>query len=94
MESRPSLRDSGDFYSWYEAGAGFEKPTLVVSMKNDSKKVQVQEGEGQALARGRKSSAYLAVSLADGSGVDGVFLALARLMLNDANVTVSGWKSV
>ena len=94
VESRPSLRDSGDFYSWYEAGAGFEKPSLIISMKNDSKKLQVQDGEGQALARSKNRCAYLAVSLADGTGVDAVFLSLARLMLGDANVTVSGWKSV
>jgi hypothetical protein len=119
VESRPSLRDNADFYSWYEAGAGFEKPSLIISMKNDcaflpcsrrrcllfpltapppflflAKKTQVQDGEGTALARSKNRCAYLAVSLVDGTGVDSVFLSLARLMLGDANVTVSGWKSV
>lgn len=56
--------------------------------------VQVQEGEGQALAKSRKNSAYLAISLADGTGVDLVFQSLARLMMGDPNITVSKWKSV
>jgi len=82
-----------DFYEWYERAAGFEKPSVVISMKNDSKKVQVQNAEGQALTRSRNRCSYVAVSLVDGSGVDDVVLAITRQMLGDANASVSSYKS-
>ena len=50
VNARQSKNDFSDHMDWYQRAVGFEKPCMIVSNKNDSKKKAVQEGEGQSLA--------------------------------------------
>ena len=42
--------DFVDFNDWYERAAGFDKPYIIISNKNEQKKRAVLDEEGQALA--------------------------------------------
>lgn len=84
-----TLRDFSEQCDWYQRAAGFDKPCIIVSNKNDQKKKAVQEGEGQAVARHGENRGYASISLADDTGIDDVIVAVARLVLKDVNLTVS-----
>ena len=91
VNEKRSIRDFGDYVQWYERAAGFEKPMLVVSSKNDSKKKVTTDGEGNALARAGHHRSYVATSCEDVSGLDDMVSGLAKLLLHDANVAVSSY---
>jgi small GTP-binding protein len=93
VNHRQSKSDFGDHLDFYQRAAGFEKPCLIVSNKNDSKKKAVQDGEGQALAAKGDKRGYCAISLADDTGIDDLVLAVAKLILADPNVSVSSFKA-
>jgi GTPase SAR1 family protein len=84
-----TLRDFSEQCDWYQRAAGFDKPWIIVSNKNDQKKKAVQEGEGQAVARHGESRGYASISLADDTGIEDVIVTMARLVLKDVNLTVS-----
>ena len=50
VTEKRSKTDFYDFNDWYERAAGFDKPWMIISNKNEQKKHSVLEGEGQALA--------------------------------------------
>lgn len=50
VTEKRSKVDFYDFNDWYERAAGFDKPWIIISNKNEQKKHSVLEGEGQALA--------------------------------------------
>lgn len=50
VTEKRSKVDFYDFNDWYERAAGFDKPWVIISNKNEQKKHSVLEGEGQALA--------------------------------------------
>ena len=50
VTEKRSKTDFFDFNDWYERAAGFDKPWIIISNKNEQKKHSVLEGEGQALA--------------------------------------------
>lgn len=54
----------------------------------------MQDGEGQALAKGRARGAYLATSLVDGLAPADFFASLGRLMTGDPNLAVTAVKFV
>eukprot|EP00596_Hydrurales_sp_CCMP1899_P007335 CAMPEP_0119045478 /NCGR_PEP_ID=MMETSP1177-20130426/40241_1 /TAXON_ID=2985 /ORGANISM="Ochromonas sp, Strain CCMP1899" /LENGTH=195 /DNA_ID=CAMNT_0007017347 /DNA_START=61 /DNA_END=645 /DNA_ORIENTATION=- len=85
---KTSKTDFSDFNDWYERAAGFDKPWMIVSNKNEQKKHAVLEGEGQALANKGNQRCYVPISLVDDTGVDETVLALSRLMTKDLNLTV------
>lgn len=89
VTSKESRKDFEFFYDWYERAAGFDKPWLIISSKNDQKKRQVNDEEGRALANKGNRRSYVPVSLVDDTGVDDVVVSLARIMLSDTNLTVS-----
>jgi hypothetical protein len=63
VTDRRSMRDFVDFSDWYQRAAGFDKPWLIVSNKNDQKKKAVQDNEGSALASKGDKRGYVAISL-------------------------------
>lgn len=79
--------------SWYELAAGFDKPVIVVSNKNDQKKKSVRDDEGHSLASSGDRRAYAPISLADDEGVDDLVLALVRVMMGDPNISFGSGKS-
>ena len=90
VTERRSLQDFTSFSDWYQRAAGFDKPFLIISNKNDQKKRAVQDGEGQAVARAGDRRDYIALSLVDDTGVDELMVSLCRLMLQDVNLSVVG----
>ena len=92
VTDRRSRTDFVDYNDWYGRAAGFDKPCLVVSSKNDQKKRAVQEGEGQALAAKGDRRGYAALNLVDDEGVDELVTQLARIFSQDPNVNVVSWK--
>ena len=92
VTDRRSRTDFVDYNDWYGRAAGFDKPCLVVSSKNDQKKRAVQEGEGQALAAKGDRRGYAALNLVDDEGVDELVTQLARIFSQDPNVNVMSWK--
>ena len=90
---KTSKTDYSDFHGWYERAAGFDKPFLILSNKNDQKKKAVSDGEALSLAKG-KDRAFVPISLADDTGIDESIEALARLLLKDVTLTVSGVKAL
>ena len=90
-------RSKGDFpehSDWYQRAAGFDKPWLLISNKNDQKKKAVQDGEGQALARAGHRRDFVAISLVDDSGIDDMMLMLSKLMMQDVNLSMtSGFRA-
>lgn len=77
---------------WFQRAAGFEKPCLIVSNKNDSKKKAVQDHEGQSLASKGDRRGYVPISLVDDSGIDEFMLMLSKLMLSDPNISMQSFK--
>ena len=45
--------ESLDFNSRYERSAGYDKPFLIVSNKNDQKKKAISDAEAASLAKGK-----------------------------------------
>jgi GTPase SAR1 family protein len=88
---RRTHRDFAEYADWYSRAAGFDKPWLIISNKNDQKKKAVQDTEGEALARAGDRRGFAAVSLVDNTGIDDVVLTLARIMTGDLNLTVSSY---
>jgi hypothetical protein len=91
VTDRRSKSDFLDYNDWYGRAAGFDKPCLIVSSKNDQKKRAVQESEGQALAAKGDRRAYVALNLVDDEGCDDIVLQLVRLMTGDANINVASY---
>lgn len=92
VTDRRSKSAFNDFSDWYQRAAGYEKPWMIVSTKNDQKKHAVQDGEGRSLARDGTRRMYAPINLVDEEGgVDDMVLALARLMVDDLNLVVSGF---
>jgi hypothetical protein len=91
VTDRRSKSDFLDYNDWYGRAAGFDKPCLIVSSKNDQKKRAVQESEGQALAAKGDRRGYVALNLVDDEGCDDIVLQLVRLMTGDANINVSSY---
>lgn len=91
VTDRRTYRDFVEYSDWYQRAAGFDKPWLCVSNKNDQKKKIVQDAEGQALARAGDRRSYVGVSLVDDTGFDEFVLSLARLMMQDLNLSVSSF---
>ena len=92
VTDRRSMRDYSEFADWYQRAAGFDKPWLIVSNKNDQKKKAVQDGEGQALASKGDKRGYVAISLADDTGLDDLVGLLAKIMMADLNLTVKSFQ--
>ena len=88
VTDRKSKNDFDDYLDWYQRSAGFDKPWIIVSNKNDQKKRAVQEGEGQSLASRGDRRAYVPISLVDDVGIDDVALSICRIMLQDLNATL------
>lgn len=80
-----------DFSDWYQRAAGFDKPCLIVSTKNDQKKHVLTEDDGKRLARDGARRAFVPVNLVDDVGVDDAVLALTRIMMDDLNLTMSSF---
>jgi hypothetical protein len=91
VNEKRSIKDFSDYNQWYERAAGFEKPYLIVSSKNDSKKKVTSDGEGAALARAGNHRSYVATSCEEHTGIDDAISGLAKLLLRDANVAVSSY---
>jgi hypothetical protein len=70
VTDKRTLRDFPEHCDWYQRAAGFDKPWLVVSNKNDQKKRVVTDQEGQAVARAGDRRIYAAVSLVDDTGIE------------------------
>jgi hypothetical protein len=68
---------------WYEMAAGFDKPVIIVSNKNDQKKKSIRDEEGQAMAAHGNNRAFVPVSLVDETGLDDLVLAIVRIMTGD-----------
>lgn len=78
-----------DFSDWYQRAAGFDKPCLIVSTKNDQKKHIVTEDEGRRLAKAGPRRAFVPINLVDDIGVDEMITSLTRIMMDDLNITIS-----
>lgn len=89
VTSKESKKDFEFFKDWYERASGFDKPWLIISNKNDQKKRQVADEEGKSLANKGNKRAYVPISLVDDTGVEDLMVTLARLMMNDLNLTVA-----
>jgi GTPase SAR1 family protein len=89
VDDRRSKGDFQDYSDWYQRAAGYDKPWLIVSNKNDLHKKTVSEDEGHALARGGSNRHYAAISLVDDAGVEDFVLSLAKMMLGDVNVSLT-----
>lgn len=74
VTDRRSKNEFAEFSDWYHRSAGFDKPWLIISNKNDQKKRAIQEGEGQALARAGDRRGYVAVSLVDDTGAMHIYV--------------------
>lgn len=92
ITDRRSKSDYGDYNDWFGRAAGFDKPCLIVSNKNDQKKRAVQNHEGQALATKGDRRAYVALNLVDDEGCDDIVLQLVRVMTADANINVLSYR--
>ena len=92
---RRSKEDFDTQMNWYAMAAGFDKPIVIISNKNDQKKHSVREEEGQALARQGDRRGFVQISLADPSmgGVDEVVLTTLRILLGDANLSLTAERS-
>jgi GTP-binding protein EngB required for normal cell division len=90
VTDRRSLTDFTDYADWYQRAAGFEKPWVIVSNKNDQKKRAIQDGEGPALARKADHRAYVSLNLVEDTGVDELLATTAKLMMKDVNLTLAG----
>lgn len=88
---RRTYRDYAEYSDWYSRASGYDKPWLFISNKNDQKKKAVQDGEGEALARGGERRGYVPISLVDDTGIDDVILTLSRIMVGDLNLNVSSF---
>lgn len=93
VTERRSKTDFIEFSDWFNRAAGFEKPFLIVSNKNDSKKRAVQDEEGRALASKGDRRSYVAISLVDDTGIDEFSSTLCKLMVNDMNITATSFCS-
>lgn len=90
--SKESKKDFDFFNDWYERASGYDKPWCIISNKNDQKKRQVSDEEGKALANKGNRRSYVPISLVDDSGVEDIMVGLARLFMNDLNLTVRSFK--
>lgn len=90
---RRSKSDFVEFSDWYSRAAGFDKPCIIVSTKNDSKKRAVQDDEGKAMATKGDRRAYVPVSLVDDTGIDEFCSTLCKLMMNDLNITATSYSA-
>ena len=90
---RRSKSDFAEFSDWYSRAAGFDKPLLIVSTKNDSKKRAVQDDEGKAMATKGDRRAYVPVSLVDDTGIEEFCSTLCKLMMNDLNITATSYSA-
>lgn len=90
VTDRRSLSDFTDYADWYQRAAGFNKPWILVSNKNDQKKRAIQETEGPALARKGENRGYAMISLADDTGLDEMMLTTAKMMMKDVNLSMTG----
>ncbi len=86
---KTSKTDFPDYSSNYERSVGYDKPWLMVSNKNDSKKRALQDSECSSLTRGGPNRAYVAISLVDDTGIDELKEALARILMKEVTLTVS-----
>lgn len=68
VTDRRTKSEFAEFSDWYHRSAGFDKPWLIISNKNDQKKKAIQDGEGQALAKAGDRRGYVAVSLVEDTG--------------------------
>lgn len=90
VTDRRTIRDFPDYCDWYERATGFDKPYIIVSNKNDSKKHAVDAGEGQGLAKKGDHRAFVAISLVDDTGLDDLLLTTAKVMMKDLNINLTG----
>lgn len=86
VTNRKSLSDLNEFSDWYQRAAGFEKPVVVVSNKNEQKKKSVQDTEGAALSRRAAHRVFCPISLVENTGVEEFVLSMVRLITSDAGV--------
>lgn len=83
-------RSKDDFVTqmgWYEMAAGFDKPVIIVSNKNDQKKKSIRDEEGQAMADHGNNRAFVPISLVDETGLDDLVLAITRVMTGDLGLS-------
>lgn len=85
---KETKKDFEFFLDWYQRAAGFEKPWIIVSNKNDSKKKTVSDEEGKSLANKGNQRVYVPISLVDDTGIDELIINMCRLLTNDANMTI------
>jgi len=91
ITERRSKTEYSEHMDWFSRAAGFEKPCIILSNKNDSKKRAVQDDEGKALATKGDKRSYVPISLVDDTGIDEFCTAICKLMLNDLNVTATSY---
>lgn len=90
VTNRRSMSEFREFADWYQRAAGFDKPCLIISNKNDQKKKAVQDNEGAALAGKGDKRGYVAISLVDDTGLDDLVSMLSKIMMQDVNLSISG----
>ena len=90
ITDRRTIRDFPDYSDWYERAAGFDKPYIIVSNKNDQKKRAVEDHEGKGLANKGDHRAFVPISLVDDTGLDDMILATAKVMMKDSNIALTG----
>ena len=64
VTEKRSKVDFYDFNEWYERAAGFDKPWIIISNKNEQKKHSVLDGEGQALAN-KGDNWFMSLTISD-----------------------------
>ena len=90
---RRSKSDHVEFNDWYSRACGFERPQIIVSNKNDSKKVAVTDAEGKALAAKGDRRGYVAISLVEDTGIDEFCSTLLKIMCGDLNVNCTSYRT-
>lgn len=85
---RQSLSDFQDHHEWYQRASGFDKPWLILSLKNDQKKKAVEDVQGKSLTKKGPNRMFAVIDLVDDVGVDEVALNLAKMFTNDSNLSL------
>jgi hypothetical protein len=94
VTEKRTKQEFSEFADWYQRAAGFAKPWVIVSNKNDQKKRAVNDDEGKALARQGDKRVFCPVNLVDDVGLDDLVTATVRLLMDDVNMTVHYFKAI
>lgn len=94
VTDKRTKQEFSEFADWYQRAAGFGKPWVIISNKNDQKKRAVNDDEGKALARQGDKRVFCPVNLVDDTGLDDLIIATVRMLMDDVNMTVQSFQVI